>query len=124
MQYTILLDNNENTREIVAQEQAKFIKSVFEILQLPIDFNIEKNLSVNDKIQLRQKLAQYYISIIDDMDSGLKIFVEKDLVAEWKKPFFILKKDSSKLDRDNCLYLEMHINCSTIFDEENNEPKE
>lgn len=117
MQYTILLDRHENSHKIIEQEQARFIKSVFEILELPIEFDIEKDLLTEDKIQFKKNLAQFKISIIDDMDSGLKIFVEKDLVAEWKKPTYILKKDHSKLDNDR-LYLEMHINCSTIFDEE------
>lgn len=116
MQYTILLSKNENTKEVEAQEQARFVKSVLETLEVPVDLKSEEPLSVDDKIKFRKALNNYNINIINDSDGGLKIFVNKDLIGEWFKCKYILKKDYNQIDPSKKLYLEMQVNFWTIFE--------
>lgn len=116
MRYSILLDRNEKVKDIEAQEQARFIKSILESLEVPFEFDSEGPLSIDDKLQLKKSLNDYSINIINNIDSTMKIFVKKDLIAEWRKPKYILKIDESQIDPNKKLYLEMIIEFWTVFD--------
>lgn len=117
MRYTILLNKNENTRNIEAQEQSRFVKSILEALEVPIAWNPEEPLSIDSKIELRKSLATYNINIINDIDGGMKVYVHDDLIGEWKKATYKLKKDPSQIDPSKRLYLEMTVNFWTTFEE-------
>jgi hypothetical protein len=119
MRYTILLNKNENTKNVEAQEQARFVKSILEALEVPIAWDSEEPLSVDGKIELRKSLAVYNINIISDIDGGMKVYVHDDLIGEWYKCSYKLKKDSTQMNPAKKLYLEMTVNFWTIF--ENNE---
>jgi hypothetical protein len=122
MQYSILFDRNENIKEIEIKEQNRFVKSILEAIEVPLDeWNPDEPLSIDGKIKLRTNLAQYSINIIDDMDGGVKIYVETDIVAEWKKAKYILKTDKSHVDPKKRLYYQMNINFWSIWEEDNNE---
>ena len=116
MRYTILLDKNENTKEIEAQEQARFVKTILEALEVPIDWDPDEPLSVDGKLKLRKSLATYNINIVSDIDGGLKVFVNNDVIGEWYKCSYKFKKDASQVDPHKKLYLEMSVNFWTIFE--------
>jgi hypothetical protein len=116
MQYTILLDKNEKTREVEAQEQSRFIKAVMEALEVPVEWNCDEPLTVSKKIELKKVFAANKINVIDDMDGGIKVFVGNEIVAEWKKCAFKLKIDKTKIDPNKQLYLEMYVNFWTSFE--------
>jgi len=121
VQYTILLNRNEDTDKIQTEEQFKFVRMLFETLDIPFEWNSEGFLvSVEEKIKYRKVLEHYNMSVIDDMDGGLKVYVGSDLIAEFYKPKFKLKEDLSEIDDRKKIYLEMDINFWTIF-EKNNE---
>ncbi len=56
-------------------------------------------------------------------DGEIKIYVENELVGEWRKCSYKLKRNYGELDRKKQLYLEMTVDFWTIFDQEelNNE---
>jgi len=116
MRYTILLNKNEKTRDIEAQEQARFVKSILEALEVPIEWNPEEPLSVDSKIGFRKALGVYNINIISDIDGGMKVYVHDDLIGEWYKCSYKLKKDSAQMNPTKKLYLEMTVNFWTIFE--------
>ena len=117
MKYKILLNKDDKTKEIEAQEQARFIKSILEAIDIPIQWNPDEPLSINDKIKFRNSLHTYGIHIIDDMDGGLKIFAKDELVAEWTKAKYKLKEDPSNINPNKRLYLEMNIEFWSLFEE-------
>lgn len=117
MQYVILLDRNERTKEVEAQEQARFIKSVIEALGVPIEFDSEKELSVDDNIRLRKDFDKYDITVVADHDGGVRIFVKADLIAEWYKCTYKLKQDlAQRINPAKKLYLEMTVRFWTTFE--------
>lgn len=116
MRYTILLDKNEKTKDIEAQEQSRFIKTVLEALDVQIEFNPNEPLTIESKMALRKSFTDYKINVIDDMDGGLKIFVSNDLIGEWYKCGYKLKQDPSQLDPKKRLYLEMSVHFWMIFE--------
>ena len=79
----------------------------------------EDTLSVENKIQLRSIYRNYSIQVIDYTDGNLEFYVENQLVGKWNKPEYKIKKDLSELDPKKQAYYEMHVDCWSIFDEEN-----
>jgi len=125
----VILANREDCRNVEAEEKYEFTLYVLESVGLPEEMldecfpdNGYDNFSVEHKIKLRQLLATFDIAIIDDTGGGLKIYVDKDLIAEWKKCKFCLRRDLSKVDPSKQLYVEIHEEFWTIFDE--NQEKE
>jgi hypothetical protein len=118
MHYTILVDRSDNLKQIEAQEQSRFLKMVFDALEISADFNPDKPLSVEDKIKLYPTLNSYGITVIDDLGGGLKIFVERDLIAEWKNPSCKMKQEITKAGQKKRLYMELSIDFWTVFEQE------
>jgi hypothetical protein len=116
MQYNILLVKNEDKQEVEILEQSRFLKSLLEALEVPIIWNPEEPLSIDAKLKLRKSLNTYNINVIDDMDGGLKVFVDSDLIGEWYKCSYKLKEDLTQTDPRKKLYLEMSVNFWTIFE--------
>jgi hypothetical protein len=117
MKYTVLLDSSSNLREIEAEEQIKFVVSIIEALEIPFEWDSNAPFSVLDKLRLRKVLAQYNASIIDDMEGGIKIFLERDQIAQWHKSTYILKEDLSQVDPRKKLFIEMSCSFDSIFEE-------
>jgi len=116
MQYSILLDTNSKTREIEEQEKSRFIRSILDCLDINIDFDPEKHQTIEDKIKLRNNLKQFKITIIEDLNGGMQIFVEKDMIGEWKKPKYKLKENTAERDPRKKLYMEMIVELSSAFE--------
>jgi len=119
MQYKILLARNENTKVIEKQEQSRFIKATMEAYGVPIDWNTDEPLSISDRNRIEKVLDSHNISVIDSNDGNIKMYVESELIGEWKKPFYVLKQDISKPDKKKQLYVEMNVNFWTVFENQN-----
>lgn len=122
MEYKILLSKSEDTKAVESQEQSRFIKSILETLELPIEFDPDDDLSVEKRQKLRREFKEFDLHVIDDINGGIKIYIGNDLIAEWYKTTYKLKQDLSEKDRRDRLYLEASINFWTMF--ENDEPGE
>jgi hypothetical protein len=127
MQGIILLNFNENTREVEEMERSRFLRSILEqcfentdvVRQIQTIWgDPDELLSAQKKIQILQVLTPYGLQVIDDRDGGLFIYLEREIIGKWKKPRYVLKKDPSQLDRRKQFFLEMHIECTSAFDEE------
>ena len=86
---------------------------------LLIDFWDEYTLilDVNLRTKLRKLLSNNNIQIIDDLDGNMKVYLERDLIGNWEKPTYKLKKDLSELNHRKQLYVEMEISYWDIFHE-------
>ncbi len=126
MQATILLNHDENTYRIEEEEKQRFLKSLLEQMGVPIEnfWTIDGPLSVEQRMRLRGILATYGIQVIDNLDGELQIYVERELVGSWHKPSYKLKRDLRELDPRKQLYLEMHVECESVFEEINQEINE
>jgi hypothetical protein len=118
MRATILLNSNENTDQIEDEEKTRFVRSILEMLELPVDDLWEENgdLSIESKIKFRNILATYNIQIIDSTEGDLQIYCDGETIGRWGKPIYILKKDFKQKDPTKKLYLEMKTDCWSIFD--------
>lgn len=118
MKGIILLNASENTRQVEEEEKSAFVKGILDNIGIPMPevWGEDGSLSVQGKIKLRSILSTYNVNVIDDKDGELTIYVEKEKVALWKKPTYILKRDFSQIDPKKKLFLEMHTEAWTVFE--------
>ena len=126
MKGTILLNYSESTRQVEDEEKLRFLRNVLDQMGVPIqDFWVtDEPLSINQRMKLRGVLASYGVQVIDDFDGHMQVYVEGELVGEWFKCTYKLKRDLRQLDPKKQLYLEMSINCWSMFEESENQPEE
>jgi len=118
MKYTILLNKRDDIRKVEAEEQNRFIHSILEALEFPIDWNFDGLLSVEDRMKFRKAMDHFDIDVVNDRSGGIKIYVQKEMIAEWKKCKFTLKRDHSEINHDKKDYVEMEVNFWSIFEED------
>lgn len=120
MKETLYIDR-EDFRLVEREEQGKFVRSILLEMDVPIDDcwpEEEYELSVDSRIRLRHVLNMFDINIIDDKDGGIKIYVSKEIVAEWKKCTFDFKLDNKEIDPTKKIYYQMNIEFWSLFDEQ------
>jgi len=118
------LASRDNYRDVEKEWQYEFVYYVLESIGIPEDILSgcfpEEGLeafTIDHKIELRKHMSQFDVTIVDDRDSGIKIFVERDCVAEWKKCRFVLREDRKEVDPSKRLYMEIKADVWTIFDD-------
>lgn len=123
----ILLDFGEPTYTVEQEEKTRFLRSILEqcfqttevVKQIQDIWGMtEGTLSPTQKIQLRTILTQYGVVVRDDNDGKLEIFLERELIGSWKKPKYVLKKEPHALNPRKRFYLEMSVNCWSLFDQQ------
>jgi hypothetical protein len=120
MKGIILLNRNENTKAVEEEEKYKFLRLLIEQIGIPInEFWVNDDLlTVDQRIKLREVLLKYSIQVIDDLDGHMTVFFEGELIGEWNKCTYKLKRDLSQIDPRKQLYLEMEINYWSPFEQE------
>lgn len=126
MKGTILLNYNDNTKQVEDEEKMRFLRGLLEQMGVPIQeiWATDEPLSTMQRIKLRGILATYNVQVIDDLDGHMQIYVEGEKVAEWLKCTYKLKRDLRQIDPRKQLYLEMEVNCWSLFEEEEQKQQE
>ena len=121
MKQIYLLSADENTAKVEEEEKTKFLRAMLEYMNIPISefWTTDDPLTVDQRIKLRSILSSYNVSVIDDLSGEMQIYVEKDLVGNWHKPYYKLKTDLRQIDPRKKYYLEMETDFWTIFEDEN-----
>lgn len=125
MKGTILLNYNENTRQVEEEEKSRFLREIliqsFEntevAYQIQNIWGTDTPLSPEQKVKLRGILTTYGIQVIDDLDGHMQVFIEDELIGEWYKCTYKLKRDLRVTDPRKRIYLEMEVNCWSHFDD-------
>ena len=118
------MNYNENTKQVEEEEKSRFLREIliqcFENTEIAFQIqNIwvtDGVLSTDQKVKLRGILTTYGIQIIDDLDGHLQIFLEDELIGEWHKCTYKLRRDLRVTDPRKRVYLEMEVNCWSHFD--------
>src|SRR5574338_1731606 len=119
MKATILLNKNENLQKVEDEEKTRYLRNILELMGVPIqDFwTSDEPLSIEQRMKLRGVLGSFGVQVIDDLDGHMQIYVEGEKVAEWFKSTYKIKRDLRERDPRKQLYLEMEVNCWSLFDE-------
>jgi hypothetical protein len=76
------------------------------------------NMSIIQKAKLRKVLDQNNITISDNHDGSLLVFIDHDIIAEWGVPNFKLHFDGKEPNQQKRWYIEVEIDCWSVFDDE------
>lgn len=119
MKATILLNYDENVQEVEEEEKTRYLRSILEQMGIPIQefWTTDSKLSIKQRMKLREILGKWGVQVIDDLDGHMQIYVEGELVAEWLKSTYKLKRDLRERDPRKQMYLEMEVNCWSLFEE-------
>jgi hypothetical protein len=106
-----------------AEERDLFIKEVLTKIGIPLEeiWPEEHLETVEDKIEFRKLMDHYDVDILDDGDRGVKIYVDDDVIAEWKKPRYILRIDYQARRPVNRVFYEMIISFWSMFEGDDDE---
>ena len=132
MKGTILLNYSENTHQVEEEEKARFLRGILEqsfqntdvAAQIQTIWNTDGPLPAVQKVKLRGILATYGIQVIDDLDGHMQIYLENELIAEWHKCTYKLRRDLRAVDPRKRVYLEMEVNCWSVFDDKEEQETE
>lgn len=118
MKEILLLNYDENTRQVIEEEKNKFFLSLLDEMGVsdPEFSDMVEKISPVQKAKLRNLLAKFNIQVIDDMEN-MNIYVEGKLVGKWNKPLFKIKIDPVQMDRKKQLYIELELDFWSIFEE-------
>ncbi len=103
--------------------KSSWVRSVLSSIGLPTD-DWADPLSMDDLRRIRTELKSLDIDILDDTDGGIEIYYQGDLIAEFRRPQYILRENPRERDPRNRYYLEMHLKCRSVFDEQANKSQE
>jgi hypothetical protein len=110
-----ILADRSNYRHVIEETQYEFTIHVLLSIGIPESSLQEcfpeggyNDFTAKHKIALRNLLKKFDTTIIDDRDGDLKIYVGDQMVGHWKKSKFYLKRDKSKLRKEEQLYIEIH----------------
>lgn len=126
----ILLDHHENIQQVEDQEKSRFLRGLlyqmFEevpdvLAKIEEIWANEAPLTAPQKVKMRGFMTTYGIFVMDDADGRMRIFVEGQLIGEWSKCKYKLRKDISQIDPKKQLFLEMEVNCWSVFEQGQNE---
>jgi hypothetical protein len=117
-EFSIYIDI-EDVKKVEAEERDKFIKSILEETGIPLD-DVWPDEELNDKEKFRALMRKYDVDIIFDASGAAKIYVGNDVIAEWFKPRYILKKDPQAKRTSQKLFYEMIISNRSLFEENEN----
>lgn len=119
MKGTILLNYDANVKQVETEEKNRFLRNLLEQMGVPIQefWETEDELSVENKIRLRNTLVAYNIQLLDDQDGELQVYLDGNKIAQWNKCTYKIKKDLGQLDRKKQLYLEMNIDYYSMLEE-------
>lgn len=125
MKGTILLNHSENTHQVEDEEKSRFLRGL--LLQMfeevpEVISKIEEiwandaPLTITQKVKMREFMTTYGIQVIDNMDGHMRVLIEGELIGEWLKCKYKLRRDIAQLDPRKQLYLEMEVNCWSVFE--------
>jgi hypothetical protein len=117
MKGIILLNYDDDTRQVEKEEKRKFLYNLLGQLDVPMGTVEEGDpFSVENRIKLRSLLSKYNIQVIDQLGDKMEIYIEGELIAWWQKSTYKLKKDLSQLDPKKQLFLEMQVEYWSVFE--------
>ena len=121
MKFTANSDRGDE-RKVAYQLRYQWVKFVLEQIKVdwtdcfPQSERLE-DVTILQSATLRKKLNDNNIIINDNVDGSLDIYVNEELIAEWKKPSFILHINPAKINKRDKYYSEIQMECWSVYDQ-------
>jgi hypothetical protein len=121
----IILADRENCREIANQFKYSWFREVLSQTGMDLSecFSEDEEQSIEQKAKLRRVLNDNDIVVLDNNEE-IKIYIQKEIIAEWNKPIYNLKQDISQINPKKKFYVNIEIDYWSVFDNLENNEKE
>ena len=123
MTHKVFLAGRADYPEIVAEEKYNFLRNLLINMEVDTDECMPENLkdqTVEHRIELRNLLHNFSLIVVEEEKDHLLIYLDGQVMAEWKKPYYILKEDRLAFQRKDRTYIEIHIEYESPFEQEEN----
>lgn len=122
----IIQADREDIRTVEKESQNLFIFDILAMCGIPEEqlvpcFPGVDGMSIAQRMALRKLCSQYDVFIVDDFDGGVKIYVNDDIIAEWKKPHYVMRTDPTAKEKSKRIYVEIHCSWWSLFEEQNDQ---
>lgn len=117
----IILCDRDNYKQVETEARTNYIRNVIVEMGVPVEELWEEDkfeFSTEEKINLRILLSKFNILILDDGDGNHKIYVDQELVSEWKKPRYEFHTDLSQVDPSKKIYVKVFVDYWDMFEKE------
>lgn len=120
MEKKIFLNYRENVKVVEEEEKNRFLIALLshiipEVAEL--DLQLENGIfNVDQKIQLNELLLKYDITLLEG--EGVDVYHEKELIARWEKPTYVIKRDYTEPNPKKQLYQEMTLHFFSLLEEQ------
>lgn len=117
---TIIMIKRDEQVDRELKEKSKWVREILGKIGLPVE-EWSEELSMDDIRRIRTELKNLDLDILDDCDNGLEIYYQGNLIAEWRRPRYVLIENPRERDPRHRYSLQMHINSRSVFDEQSKE---
>jgi hypothetical protein len=130
MKYSVITNHDRaSINEAIEEEKLQFLVFVLDSMGLNLEGCFPdplnpKEITVDHRSKLFETLQKFNISVIDYADKTFELYLEKDKVASWGKHWVELKKDLSEINPKRKIYVEIHLDCWSIFEQKEDENHE
>jgi len=109
----ILVDRSE-APEVEIEERVKWAFAVLEDMGLPMD-EWPKETTMDNLRWIRRLVIKFDVDIVDDVQGCLQIYLKDRLMAQWTKPWYVLRVNPKERNVIKKYYLEMHLNYEVFY---------
>lgn len=122
----IIQADKDNYKQVFNQVRFDWLCSILSETGMNLDNcfpesgNIEDQ-TIDQKAQLRNNLNDNNILIVDNNDDSLIIYIQNQIIAEWKKPLYVRKEDIEERNPKKKFFIEINIEHYSVFDDMSSE---
>ena len=110
MKAKILLDYHCDVHKEAEEAKYLFLRDLLEKMEIPVnEFWNSNDLTIEQKFQLKKILTSYSIEVYDDMDGHMQVYANKQLIGEFHKSTYKLRRDLREIDPKKQLYVTLFI---------------
>ena|ERR1700748_1183443 len=119
----LIFADKDNCKSIAHQLRFSWVKNILTQTGMNLDNCFCDSDDPNDQTiehnkKLKKALSDNKITIIDNIDDSLFIYIQDQLIAQWQTPRYDKREDFTQLDRNKRFYVGIHLEYESVFDVE------
>ena len=119
----VVFADKDNYKTISQQLRFSWLKELLFLTGMNLDncfpdSDDPEDQTIEQKINLKKALSDNDILVIDNNDDSILIYIQNQLIGEWKKPLYDRREDFTQLDRNKRFYFGINVEYWSVFDKE------
>lgn len=119
----VIFADKDNCKSIAHQLRFSWVKNILIQTGMNLDDCFCDSDDPNDQTiehskKLKKALSDNKITVVDNNDDSIFIYIQDVLIAQWKTPLYDKREDFSQLDRKKRFYVGINLEYESVFDVE------